>query len=188
MPGGAVGRDNQNICRIENVWKNTCQQTPNAVNSENTTTISLIFEEKLPHNIAGSASFDYFLLSRTNIRGEKFTYKLSSSVSKKLDNDKFEITGDAISLKNTETTNYFTKPTYSVEVEVFGDRGTYGKTTLTIQVIEPKFSVRYKYIIDSEANPEIAKLPESFDGNYYKPAVQTNKTSGTTVRPENPPR
>lgn len=108
--------DNRNICRIENIWKNTCQHTPNAVNSENSPTITLS-KNTINHNEAG-VEIGNFGVENTNNLDTIFSYSKAKTVATKYSNNLFEITADNKLKYIGDPTDFFTKNSYTILVEV----------------------------------------------------------------------
>lgn len=117
VSGGRASKEQQNICRIDGVWKNTCQQTPNAINSENAPTVTLS-AHTIVHNATNT---EIGTLGNTGNNGidKTFTCSKAATTASKYSNDLFEITADnKLKYIGTNPTDFFTKNSYTILVEV----------------------------------------------------------------------
>lgn len=133
----------QNFCRISWTWQNNCLQTPNAENSVNALTFSL--SNNSVNNGLSSVEVWTFSLSNQNNLDKNFRYQFFNTTSQKYSHDYFEIKDWKLFVKSPYLTDFYSKPSHLLKVEVIGDRGSYGVQDFTIHVKEPLYNVNFDF-------------------------------------------
>lgn len=159
--------DNTSFCKINWTWGN-CLTTPGSENKKSDGNINLS-NNSLNHNVSWVEVWD--LSSTWNLVDTSYTYTLETTNDWQF----FEIVNNKLKLKDSVTTDYFTKNSYAIKIAVKWNRWAYKVIDFTVNVVEPVFSLTHRFVSSDSSKT----LPQEIVNKT--PATISNKRNSEVV-------